>query len=125
MSDEVRASTEPANVYEAALASLPMPILIHDRTVIVFANEPACRVLHATSRAQVEGRPIEEIVHPDGHQAGSQRRRLALEHGQAFANIPVKLLAIDGTTVYVEGDAWPVEAGDEKAVIIVGRKVTE
>lgn len=97
---------------EAALVELSAPIILSDYESILFANHSAVRMLRASSRAEVEGLPAMSILHPDLHAAARERRGLLLDRGQTLSGIPIKLRALDGTTVVVSADAHPVVFGD-------------
>ena len=102
---------------EAALVELPIPIILSDYETLLFANHSAVRMLRASSRAQVEGLAAAAILHPDIHAAAGERRGLILDRGQTLSGIPIKLCALDGTTVVVSADAHPVVFGDAKVAM--------
>ena len=106
---------------EAALVELPAPIILSDYETLLFANHSAVRMLRASSRAQVEGLSAAAILHPDMHAAAGERRGLILDRGQTLSGIPIKLCALDGTTVVVSADAHPVVFGDAKVAMFLYR----
>jgi PAS domain-containing protein len=116
----VASEEEPArdSMFEAALVALETPVIIHGPTTILFANTAACRVLKAPDSSALIGTPITAIVHSDAAEAGRQRRRLVLEHKQTLCDVPVKLTALDGTTVYVRANAKHIEWAGEAAILI-------
>ena len=98
----------------AVLESLPVPVVLHDATHIVYINEAAHLAFRAQSRDQLIGRPMCDILHPDGREAGMQRRRLLFEKGYAFSEVSAKTVACDGTTMYTvaSGGAVTTDGGD-------------
>lgn len=117
-------SPDPSYHPDAALVAglfdaLPLPILIHDETLILAANAATLQLLGASSAEEVVGRPVDTIVHPDGVEAGRARRRLASEFGvKRFMGVPVKLLRFDGSDVRLEVDATTLAAGDRSVVVV-------
>jgi len=109
-------------LHEAALDGLPLPVIIHDLEMIIYANPEACRVLGASERSQIEGQGLDTIVHPDGREAGSQRRQLLFETGHVFRDISVKMLDLTGETVYVTGTATRIFYCGRPAIMFTGTK---
>lgn len=105
---------------EATLDVLDTPVLIHSMDAVVYANAAALRMLRAPDRASVEGLPLQRIVHPDGWQAGEERRRIMFEHGSDIPRVRVKLRTLDGATLYVEGEARAVRIGDTVLAVTLG-----
>lgn len=110
-------------LHENALERLPDPVLIHDRDSVVFANLAMREMLQASHAEQVEGRQFASFVHPDGFQAGAERRRLLFERGNALRGVPAKIVTVDGETIHVQGDAIPLTADDITAVVITAHLV--
>jgi PAS domain S-box-containing protein len=103
----------------AVLDALPVEVLVHDRTTILFANIAAQAAFGATSAEELEGLPITRVVHPDGIAAGNQRRELLFERGQCFTTIKVKLRTLRGDTFYVDGMACRITIGDDDYALIL------
>jgi PAS domain S-box-containing protein len=110
-------------MFEAALVALDSPIVIHAQQEILFANDAAHRVLHAEGPNSLVGTDVTTIVHPDGLEAGHERRKLILESGQTLRGVPVKLRALDGTTLYATCEAKRIEWGEEAAILIVATSI--
>ena len=107
------------SIFEAALVALDVPLIIHQSDIILFANDAANRVMRAPSAGALIGLDISSIVHPDGLEAGHERRRLVLERGQTLRGVPVKLCALDGTTLYANVEAKRIEWAGEAAILVV------
>jgi PAS domain-containing protein len=105
----------------AILESMNTPILIHDLDTILFVNAAARPFFRATDRMQVEGRPITAVVHPDGVLATLERVVFFFATRQRLRGVPVKMKAVDGTAFHVEGDAYPILAGNRWGALVVGR----
>ncbi len=120
--DELYSGTR--SLHEAALDELPWPILIHDQQHVLFANCVAAQALGARSSAELKGRPISEIVHPDGVEAGATRRRIVMERGHVITDVPVKLVGLDGITRYAIVTGRPIIHGDAENAILVTAVMT-
>jgi PAS domain S-box-containing protein len=96
----------------AVVESLPLPIVLHDATTIVYVNEAATRAFRATSAEDLVSRPMCDVLHPDGREAGMERRRLLFEKGYAFSEVSAKTLACDGTVLYTIASGGAVTASD-------------
>lgn len=105
--------------------ALPVAAIVHDRDTILVANAAMQRLFSATSRDQLEGHPIADIAHPDGRDAGAERRRLMLENGQRFSNIPVQMRALTGESVHATVSAVPYAVGDTPLVVAAACRAAE
>jgi PAS domain-containing protein len=106
-------------MFEAALVALDLPVLIHGPKTILFANEAACDALKAANASAIVGADISSIVHPDGADAGIQRRGLVLEHGQTIRDLPVKLRALDDSIVYARVVGKRIAWAGSMAILII------
>lgn len=112
-----------AAMFRAAFDSLPDPVMIHDESTILYVNPPALKVLRASRADQVVGRDFREFVHPDGRSAGEGRRAVLADSGHPIPPLPVKLIAVDGATVYVEArGGWRIDFDGTSATLVVARR---
>ena len=118
MTDTSGKRVSPPSIFEAALEVLPEPVLIHDIERILFVNAAARRHLRAMSSEDLVGRPIQTIVHPDGYSAGVERRRILNDTGKPLSATPIKLVALDGTTLYARGVGIPLRTSAGMAVLV-------
>lgn len=100
------------------LEVVPVAMFVHDATQIRFANAEARRLLKIDSPEQIVGRPFQEFVHVDSHDAGVERRKLLFEHNHSLRSVDAKLMARDGNPVHVRGDATTVVINNETLVVI-------
>ncbi len=114
-----------SDMFSASLEVLPDILLIHDDATILFANLACRRVLGAQSPEDLEGRPIELIVHPDATAAGRQRRRLLLDGDSSLKNIPLKVLGLDGLARHLTADAYPLANNGIRAGMVVVNAIVD
>ncbi len=96
----------------AIIESMPLPIILHDATTITYINEAARLAFRAKSEGELVGRPMCDVLHPDGREAGMERRRLLFERGYAFSEVNAKTIACDGTVLYTVASGGAVTAED-------------
>lgn len=113
------------SVCAAALEVLPDIVLIHDDELILFANAACRRILGASRPEDLEGRPLDIIVHPDGREAGKERRRILMNGNRSLRSIPIKLVALDGETKRMTVDAHPLEFGGARAGMVVASTLAD
>jgi PAS domain-containing protein len=106
-------------MFEAALEAMPDVVLIHDEAVILFANAACRQLLAARSPEDIEGRPIEHVVHPDAFAAGQERRRLLLDGDRCLRGVPLKVVTLDGQAKRLTADAHPIEFNGVKVGMVV------
>ena len=104
-----------ASVFEV----LPECMLIHDDRHILAANAAARHMLGAVLESDIVGQPIERIVHPDGREAGTARRRIIARSGVGrLTGISVKLVGIDGVPLRMNVDGCALHAGGCVAFLV-------
>jgi PAS domain-containing protein len=106
-------------MFEAALEVLPDVLLIHDHHLIVFANAACRRFLAAASPGDLEGRPLDTIIHPDACEADRERRRLMMDGKRPIRSIPVKLVTLDERAKRVVVDAHHLATDHACAFMII------
>ena len=106
-----RAAADRANrksMFETIAEVVPDIIMIHNEELVLFANAACRRFLAAQSPADIEGRPVDIVVHADSFAAGRERRQLLLEGGSPIKGIPVKIVSLDNQTKHVTVNAYPL-----------------
>lgn len=123
MSPESQSGRLPrSGVFSAALEVMPDIVLVHDAERILFANAACRRYLGAERPEDLEGRPVDVIVHPDGYAAGRERREVLIQGQNALRDIPLKLVSLTGETLHVSVNAWPIVLADGyRAAVVVAR----
>jgi PAS domain S-box-containing protein len=111
------------SLFEAALEVLPDIVLIHDEELILFANAACREFLAAGLPEDLEGRPIDTIIHPDAYASGREQRRLLLDNERCMRGIPLKVIALDGQTKHVTVDAHPITFNGFSAGMVVAHAV--
>lgn len=123
-------SSEGVGADEAGYRKLvelsPMPIAVHIRGVLAFANQATVSLMAAKSPKELIGRNVMEFVHPDSQEL--VKRRVALiyqEHRTQTDIAEEKLIRCDGEIIHVEIASLLVKYEGEMAIQIILRDITE
>lgn len=102
----------------------PDAMLVHVDGEIVFVNDAALTMFRAESEADMIGKPVIEIIHPDDRAALQNNIDTALDHMSADF-FEVRRLRLDGTSFLGEGRFQTVDWKGVSGVLVVIRDVTE
>jgi len=121
MQEDLRQSEERAR---HLVDLLPDAVFIHTDGRFVYANNAAVRMLGAASAADLVGRPVLGIVHPDFVDLVKSRIRSLQEGKQVTPLMQQKVVGLDGSTVDVEisGNRFTYEG--KPSILTVMRDIT-
>jgi PAS domain S-box-containing protein len=110
--------------YRKLVELSPDGILIQSEGKYAFVNGAAMQMLGAKAPAELIGRPVLELVHPDYREAAQENLALL----QAGKDVPLheeKLIRVDGSLIDVEAVAIPFQFRGRPAIQVVIRDITE
>ncbi len=110
--------------YHLLVDHLPEAILVHVSGRLVFVNPAAVRLHGATSAADLLGRSVLDLVHPDDRELLAARLGALSDDGTP-AMREQRIVALDGNVVESESLALPVTFDGESATLVVVRDLTE
>jgi len=110
--------------YRRLVEISPLMISVQKEGKYVYLNPAALKALGASKPEELLGRSIFEMIHPDYWDAARERLRLA-EQGKAGPLIEEKIIRLDKKVIDVELSQIEVFDRDERAVMVVGRDITE
>ncbi len=105
--------------YRRLLELAPVGIAVHSEGRIVFTNPAGARLLGAASEAQLIGRPITDIIHPDNLATSAARIRRMLAGEVGLYPVEDVYLRLDGTPIPVEVDATRLLYAGKPAVQVI------
>ncbi len=111
--------------YRKLVELSPDAIVIHSEGRVVFINTAGAKLLGAADPAQLIGKPIMDVVHPDYHDIVKERIRLMREEKIAVPLIEEKFIRLDGSVIDVEVAAMPFTYGGKPGMQVVIRDITE
>ena len=110
--------------YRQLVEILPDAVFIHADGRFVFVNGAAVNLLGARCAADLVGRTVLDIIHPEYRDMVERRIRDLGEGKPVTGMLPRKLLRLDGTDIDVEVAARDFQHHGKPAVLAVARDVT-
>jgi PAS domain S-box-containing protein len=111
--------------YRQILEHSPEALAIHQNGRLVYVNPAAVKLIGATSSAQLIGKPLLELVHPDYHQLVIARVKQTQQQATVGELVEEKFVRLDGRTIDVEVVALPTTYQATPATQVIVRDVTE
>lgn len=110
--------------YRHFVERAPYGVFVNAGGQFVFANPKVLEILGARSAADVIGRPVVDLVHPDSREMVRDRIRQLLELRQSVPPAEYKWLRIDGTAIECETTAVPYEYRGRPAALVMIQDVS-
>jgi PAS domain S-box-containing protein len=111
--------------YRVLVENSPDAIILNERGHIRFANGAAAKLLAAASPAQLVGRSVFDIVHPDYHEIVRTRMKSMMDTCTALPAAEQRLVRLDGSTVDVDVVAAPFRTEDGVVIQVTARDITQ
>jgi PAS domain S-box-containing protein len=109
--------------YRSLVDAFPDGVVVHRRGVFLYANPAALRLYGAGSLAELAGKKVTDLIHPDDRPRIAARMQRAMGGG----TLPLRetvMLNLDGTPVPVETVGGPVLYRGEPAAQIIIRDIS-
>jgi PAS domain S-box-containing protein len=119
------ALAESAEMFRRVVESAPEAILVQTRGLWVYVNPAAMDLLGASSKDQLIGKRVMDIVHPSYRETVRARIHLAKVQKKRVPAGEQRYIALDGTFVDVETSAVPIRYENEDGVLVFVRNITE
>jgi PAS domain S-box-containing protein len=104
----------------------PDPIIIQINNKFVYLNPKALELFKPKDEMDLIGKDVLSIVHPDYKEMVSERINQVWAEGLPVTTPDeIKLLALDGSEIWVETAEQPVEYMGQKANVVFFRDITE
>jgi len=110
--------------YKTLVESLPLGIGIHQKGILVYANEYAAKLMEAGHSDNLVGRSVLEFVHPEEIDPIKDRMRRVMT-GESISGVKERFITLKGNEVFVETSAHPFNYFGEPAVQLIVRDITE
>ena len=120
-------TSEPAAIEDvrALLDHLPDAVVVHRDGIVRYANPAAAALAGLEGPAELLGRNVLGLVHPEDRAIARERIERVLNHGEVGSLRTERVLRADGTVLLAEILAIPFETREGRAVVAVARDVTE
>ncbi len=120
----VEALRDSEERYRRLVDDSPEMILVACEDRIVYVNATGVRLLGASAPADLVGKPIAEIMHPDSGDAARDGIRQAAGEGRPTSLVEQKYVRLDGSVLEVEATSVPVVYRDRPAAQVFARDLT-
>src|SRR5215213_388899 len=111
--------------YRRLVELSPDAIVVHQEGRFIYLNPTAVNLWGASSAADLIGKPILQVVHPDYRNHATE----CIDYIQRFKKptplVEQKCLRLDGSEIFVEVTGLPFTSNGKSAVLSVFRDVTE
>jgi PAS domain S-box-containing protein len=116
---------ESEEQYRRVVDLSPDAITIHQHGHWIFVNQAAARILGVEHPAELVGRSLLDFMHADIHEQVRSRWKQLYEDKQPVEPSELKMVRPDGSIVYLETRAAPLDWQGRPAAQVVARDVTE
>lgn len=110
--------------YRLIVQTSPDAIGIHSEGRYIYVNPKFVQIFGAASEAELIGRDVLSLVHPD-FADDVRARHVQLSHGESVPMMHQKFIRLDGSEVDVEVMAIPVTFNGVRAVQVVARDISD
>ncbi len=118
----IKASEEK---YRQLIELSPDGIIVHKNGTIIFANDASAKLSGYSSAEELVGKNAIEFVHPDYREKAIERIRNIITNNMKAPLAEEKFMRKDGSVFDVEVTAIPYVIGNETAVQVIIRDISE
>ncbi len=111
--------------FRTVVEVIPDAIVLHCGGRISFVNPAAVEMFGAKAEADLIGKPILELIHPDFHKIELERVKNGVEQGKAAPRIEERYVKLNGTTFDAEVQGRPIVLAGAPSVLATLRDITE
>jgi diguanylate cyclase (GGDEF)-like protein/PAS domain S-box-containing protein len=111
--------------YRQLIEQAPSAFLIHSDGVLKFINNAGLLLLGADRPEQLVGQSIASIVAPEYLEIARQRAKRVIDEGMSSPLLEQEWVRLDGTRVSVEVTSIPFTIGQNRAVQVIARNMTD
>ncbi len=111
--------------YKDLVENSPSAVAIHVNGIVVYLNKQAILLLRAKSDADIIGKPVLSVVHPDSREAVINRIKTIGEQVHEHSFLEEKFIRFDGTVVDVEVKAVPIIYENKEAVLTITNDISQ
>jgi PAS domain S-box-containing protein len=116
---------ESEKKYRTVVEIIPEGIAIASKGRHVFANRGLANIFGVSATDELLGKPVMDYIHPDYRKIVGERIEQQIKRGESAPLMEEKMLRADGTVIYTEVIAAPLEYEGEQAILAVIRDITE
>lgn len=126
LSNSTAALTESEERYRRLVELSPETIAVHSAGQMIYINAAGAKLLGATSQAEIVGKSIWDLIHPDYHQFSEKRWNLVAEEIEGKVDFTeIKLVSLSGEIIDVESIAIRITYQGQPATQSMIRDITD
>lgn len=114
---DITAQVEAEQRYRHLIEQSPTPVLVHHGEVLAYANPAAVEMFGAQSEADLIGRSVVDLVHPDDRELFRDRLKQIVDAGAVTELTEQRRLRLDGSEITVISRGVPVIWEGRRAVL--------
>lgn len=111
--------------YRQLLEFSPIGIAVHADRKVVFTNPAGAAIIGASDPAEMVGKPITEIIHPDDQAKTMERLQRLLAGETGLYPTEDRYIRLDGQEVPVEVIAVPLNYNGQPAIQVIVQDITK
>lgn len=112
--------------FRSMIEGSPIPVFIQTEKKFAYLNPAALKLFGAENENQLLGTPVFDRFHPDFHDLVKERIKNLNENRLSVNNsLEQKYLRLDGSEVWVETVAEPIEYKEKHGALVFARDITE
>ncbi|SHG84344.1 PAS domain S-box-containing protein [Flavobacterium fluvii] len=116
---------ESEEKYRSLVENSPDAVVIYIENKIVFVNEEGVRMIGASSKDEIIGKPVLQFIHPDSMESVIQRMIEVIRDSNASDIVEEKFIDLHGNPIYVELKGIPTFYEQQEAVQVIIHDITE
>ncbi len=120
----IEALQESENRFRSLVDGAPDTIFIETNSKFSFINKAGIRLFGAVSRDQLIGQPVMNFFHPDYHGLIQDRIEILRQDKKPVPLVEEVYIQLDGTPIWVEVQAIPINYGDVDGAIVFAHDLT-
>lgn len=123
---EVKSLFRSEEKYETLIDASPFPIILHDKGILIFANDAAVKLLELDNVNDLLGKEIINFVHSESIELVKERMAKLLSGEENEVEVVIeKFVTAKGNNIYVEVKAKQVHYNGLLATMIIFQNITE
>lgn len=120
-----QALRESEEKYRSLVENSPDAVVIYIENKIVFVNEEGIRMIGASNKDEIIGKPVLQFIHPDSMESVIQRMIDVVRDTNASDIVEEKFIDLYGNPIDVELKAIPTIYEQQEAVQVIIHDITE
>jgi PAS domain S-box-containing protein len=116
---------ESEKKYRNLVESSPDAIAVYTNGKLVYVNEAGVKLIGASNKVELIGKPVLDLVHPDYYESVKKRTLDVIQNNEHSSLLEEKFIKLDGTIVDVDVIAIPITYNEQPSVQVVVRDITQ